>query len=102
MTAVPIIDVHGHVPPDRSTIPRMIESMEVNHISLLFLSSLGRDDWPEFPTADQVAEANDDTFELCARFPDRFRGYVYLNPTLAWEDELARRQSSPHFVGVKL
>jgi len=98
-----IVDVHGHVPVDRSIIPALIESTRVNGVDKLLISSLGRDSWPEFPTDDQVADANEDTFALCESYPDLLRGYVYLNPqSPAWAEELDKWTSNRFFVGVKL
>lgn len=100
-----IIDVHGHLPPgaDESLMARLVQSLKANGVGKVFVSSLGRDTWVAFPDEKHVAEANEDTFELCQKMPDIFRGYVYLNPNhTSWEKELDKWSLNPFFVGVKL
>ena len=100
-----IIDVHGHLPPgaDESDIEKIILSQRANGVGKVFVSSLGRDTWVAFPDEKHVADANEDTFRLCEKHPDAFRGYVYLNPNHdSWEQELDKWASNRFFIGVKL
>ena len=80
----------------------MVRSAEMNHVSKIFVSSLGVNEWRHYPEAHDVAEANGSAFAFCARFPEVFRAYVYLNPNLDWVAELAKWRDNRFFVGVKL
>ncbi|MBN1435846.1 MAG: amidohydrolase family protein [Sedimentisphaerales bacterium] len=100
-----IIDVHGHLPVvgDEGLLDKMVQSMRVNNVGKVFISSLGRDSWLDYPDEKDIAQANEDVFALCCKMPKNLRGYVYLNPNHAsWQPELDKWVSNRFFVGVKL
>ena len=57
-----------------------------------------------FPTPDFCRRCNDETYALMQRYPDRVRGFCYVNPyhADAAAAELERRLTEQHFVGLKL
>lgn len=100
-----IMDIHGHIPPKGhpASIHDMIASMRKNHIAKMFISSLGRDSWPAYPSAQEIRAANEDALAACRAYPDAFRAYIYLNPQLDnCLEEFNHWKDQPFVVGVKL
>lgn len=80
----------------------MVRSFRRNLVSMVFISSLGRNHWPAFPSAKEVNQANEDAFDLCDRYAGFFRAYVYLNPLENWAKHINKWSQNSNFVGVKL
>jgi len=97
-----IIDVHAHVPPDLRLVPDMVRSFRRNLVTTVFISSLGRNHWPSFPSDKEVNQANEDTFDLCDQYAKFFRAYVYLNPLGNWSKHINKWSQNSNFIGVKL
>lgn len=96
-----ILDAHAHVGPYHRFFvadpsgAAMVRVMDRCGVAGCVVSSL--------LAVELDADAgNEETAALCATFPDRFAGYVVVNP---WQDPvgtLERWRDHPSFVGVKL
>lgn len=106
-----IIDVHTHQEYfDRKKEPlgaaKSVE-MTVQHMDaygVRLSGLLGHDVMPG-QSEDSVRKVNDFTAELVAFRPDRFFGYVFINPGCSpgfVEEELDRCLRTPEFAGIKL
>lgn len=75
-----IIDCHVHVrSAEEAELARMLKHADRAGIDMLFISSLGRRGWPEFPAALDLEEAAEDVRVACEKHPDRFVGAVYAS-----------------------
>jgi hypothetical protein len=102
-----IWDVHCHLSGVQGTTPekradRLIayaDRMGVRRMCLF----MGLD-WSYEPTPEKMRQENDEVLRVVAHRPDRFFGFVYLNPAhgQASLDELNRCVGDGSFVGVKL
>lgn len=58
----------------------MLKSADRAGIDKLCISSLGRTwPWVEFPSAQELEWAAEDVLAACARYPDRYIGFVYVS-----------------------
>lgn len=73
---------------------------------MLYSSLINKEDWKVFDKVLKVTMAPDNNPVLKAinKFPNRFLGWVFVNPTLPGDviDEVDRFQSLPNIVGVKV
>jgi predicted TIM-barrel fold metal-dependent hydrolase len=77
---VPVIDMHAHLPTDRSQIEPMLAAARRAGIERLILSSLGYSDMIPYPSLDEVRRGNEELYRLIDRFPGFVFGLVYVNP----------------------
>lgn len=100
-TGPPVLDAHAHLGPyHRFHVPdpdgsAMVRVMDRCGVSRALVSSM--------LAVELDAEAgNAETAALCETYPQRFGGYIVVNP---WQDpsgQLERWHAHPSFVGVKL
>ncbi|NLZ60249.1 MAG: amidohydrolase [Lentisphaerae bacterium] len=83
-----IIDMHTHVPPASRWLEFRRE-MQRHNITLSLCSSLGLDDWPQFPDSVQLRQANAQAAEFCVHSGGMLLWLAYINPLNAdWRAEL--------------
>lgn len=97
----PILDAHAHVgpynrffsaDPSRAAMVRVMDRCGVTAAIVSSLLAVELD----------TAAGNEETASVCAAYPDRFAGYLVINP---WQDpagQIDRWHDHPAFVGVKL
>ena len=97
------IDAHVHINSALEFPEAMFTLADHYRVEKLCVSSLGRG-WPQDPTEEQCAEANDAVRKLMGRHPDRIVGFCYANPRHGqWAlDEIDRRIDGEGFLGIKL
>ncbi|MDD5677890.1 MAG: amidohydrolase family protein [Kiritimatiellae bacterium] len=99
-----IVDVHVHSLPrtDRDILPMMREECRRNGVLLCLLSSLGKDNWPRFPTTKDISMANQTACSLAENSKGLLRWYVYINPQNSnWRKELDKCVAQGA-IGIKL
>ncbi|WP_063628844.1 amidohydrolase family protein [Amycolatopsis taiwanensis] len=96
-----ILDAHAHVGPYHRFFvadpsgEAMVRVMDRCGVAGCLVSSL-------LAVELDADSGNEETAALCAAHPDRFAGYLVINP---WQDpagQLARWRDHPSFVGIKL
>ena len=105
---MPIIDVHVHTDVGKSlddfaeqiAIAEQFDAVLVTY-AIRPVADASRH---SFPTAEFCARSNDETYELMRRYPERVRGFCYVNPyhADAAATELEWRLATQGFVGLKL
>ncbi len=84
-----IIDMHTHVPLNKSDWPKFIHTCRTNNVSIAIASALGVTDWPQYPSKEVVRKANDLAFEFAQYSKGLVRWLAYINPQNAnWPEEL--------------
>ena len=105
---MPIIDVHVHTDVGKSLDDFAVQIAIAEQFDTVLVTYAIRPVADAtryaFPTAEFCARSNDETYELMQRYPQRVRGFCYVNPyhADAAAAELERRLSEQHFVGLKL
>ena len=74
-----VIDAHVHLPTSAKELDYMIKFAEEFGIQKLCVSSLGRI-WKDFPSVDEVRQANEDVSKAIKKYLGKILGYCYLNP----------------------
>lgn len=103
-----IIDVHVHTDVGKS-LADFAEQVEIAEqfdavLVTYAIRPVGDASRYSFPTAAFCARCNDETLALMQRYPERVRGFCYVNPyhAEAAAAELERRLGKDGFVGLKL
>lgn len=100
-SGAPILDAHAHVGPYNRFFAAdpsgaaMVRVMDRCGVAAAIASSL-------LAVELDAAAGNEETAALCEAYPDRFAGYLVVNP---WQDpagQIDRWHDHPSFVGVKL
>jgi predicted TIM-barrel fold metal-dependent hydrolase len=105
---MPIIDVHVHTDVGKSLadFAEQIEIAEQFDAVLVTYAIRPVADASRyvFPTPEFCQRSNDETYALMQRYPERVRGFCYVNPyhADAAAAELERRLMTQGFVGLKL
>ena len=103
-----IIDVHVHTDVSKSLddFSQIIREAERFDALLVTYSirPVKRGARHQYPTPEFVHAANEETYALMQRYPDRVRGFVYVNPAHAREsrEEMELRLGQQGFIGLKL
>ncbi len=105
---MPIIDVHVHTDVGKS-LGDFAEQIEIaeqfDAVLVTYAIRPVRDGSRySFPTHEFCERSNDETHTLMQRYPDRVRGFCYVNPyhADAAATELEKRLDTQGFVGLKL
>ena len=75
-----IIDVHTHTPVQGPLWKTYLQEMRANGISICFTSTLGVQNWPQFPSSAEIREANDLSVKFSAYAEGMVLWLAYLNP----------------------
>lgn len=103
-----IIDVHVHTDVGKTLDDFAIQieiAEKFNAVLVTYaIRPVGEASRYVFPPPEFCARSNDETYELMQRYPNRVRGFCYVNPYYvdAAAAELERRLSKQEFVGLKL
>lgn len=85
-----VIDIHTHVPP-RQDWDFFLDQCKANHVVIAVTSSLGVSGWPEFPSEENVRQANDQARAFAEFAKGMVFWFAYINPNHpSWETELDR------------
>lgn len=95
------IDAHTHLDEGRFD-PAVFEAGDRLGIELFLCSNLGS--FQAHPSLDEVREMNDVLAGELRRYPDRLRGYCYVNPRFGRDslDDLRRNVEDRGMIGIKL
>jgi predicted TIM-barrel fold metal-dependent hydrolase len=96
-----VIDAHTHLDSGRFD-PRVLELGDELGIDLFLCTDIGA--FVAHPGIDEVREMNRTLAGELRRYPDRLRGYCYVNPRFgaATMDDLRRNVEDGGMIGVKL
>ena len=98
---MPIIDAHTHLGPEGFDVGALEEGARLG-VSTFLCSAIV--DYKHYPSFDEVAASNRAMASEMRRYPDRVRGFCYVNPRhgdLAMDD-LRRNVEEHGMVGMKL
>ena len=87
-----IVDAHTHLDKDGHIDPGYLKTCAVFDVQYIWCSCLGLPSFLEYPTAEEVRQANDALLAEMQRLPAFIYGLVYINPRLGTQalDELKR------------
>jgi predicted TIM-barrel fold metal-dependent hydrolase len=84
-----IIDAHTHVPLEKQQWPEFLKICKLNDVQTAIASSLGVNNWPEYPSVQALRSANESACEFSAYSGGLVKWLAYLNPQNPnWEEEL--------------
>lgn len=104
------IDAHAHGPENlvtfeqaRLMVKRLIEEMDKCGFDMTFLACMGRPPY-EYPTLDQLREANGQCRHWAELYPSRIRSWAVINPQLGKSclEYFTALIESGDFIGIKL
>ena len=74
------IDIHTHTPFKGPAWETYLKEMRANGIVICVTSALGTKTWPQYPTSQEIHEANDLSVEFCNYAGGMVLWLAYLNP----------------------
>ncbi len=74
------IDIHTHTPFKGPAWETYLKEMRANGIVMCVTSALGTKTWPQYPTSQEIREANDLSVEFCNYAEGMVLWLAYLNP----------------------